>query len=187
MHFYAFFNHSYSSIFEIALRINPLFFLYIAQEQTAQNANLALRSSLFALFLKSLIRSQNQGLLKSEERLSDFKERCTQLCKCPVQLWDWPTDDSKKKALGRLPLLYGLWEGGKKCWVWPVDGKWGIFKEVDRERNTILYLYCSERRSVFFCLRSISALTTLLPSQYILFTPELIASLIQIANSLVAN
>ena len=38
------------------------------------------RSSLLALFLKSLLCSRNQGSLKSKERLSDFKERCAQLC-----------------------------------------------------------------------------------------------------------
>ena len=41
---------------------------------------MSVRSSLFVLFLTERHRSQNQGLLKSEERLSDFKERCAQLC-----------------------------------------------------------------------------------------------------------
>ena len=67
MHFYAFFNHFYS-----------LFFPYIAHERIAQNLILSVRLLLFALFLKLLIRSVNQGSLKSEERLSDFKERCAQ-------------------------------------------------------------------------------------------------------------
>ena len=56
-----------------------LFYPYIAHEQTAQNLILSVRSSLFALFLIERHRSQNAGLLKSEERLSDFKERCAQL------------------------------------------------------------------------------------------------------------
>jgi len=61
-----------------------LFCPYIAHEQTAQNLDyvsslVALRSSLFALFLIERHRSQNEGSLKSEERLSDFKERCAQL------------------------------------------------------------------------------------------------------------
>ena len=41
---------------------------------------LLVRSLLFALFLIERHRSQNHGSLKSEERLSDFKERCAQLC-----------------------------------------------------------------------------------------------------------
>jgi len=57
-----------------------LFFPYIAHERTAQNLILSLRSSLFALFLIEHHRSQNAGSLKSEEPLSDFKERCAQLC-----------------------------------------------------------------------------------------------------------
>ena len=68
MHFYAFFNHYYSSIFEIALKINPLFFPSIAQEWTTQNVNFAVRLSLFALFLILLSRSGNQGSLEREER-----------------------------------------------------------------------------------------------------------------------
>ena len=57
-----------------------LLFLKIAQERTAQNENLSVRSSLFALFLIERHHSQNQGSLKSKERFSDFKERCAQLC-----------------------------------------------------------------------------------------------------------
>jgi len=53
---------------------------YIAQERTAQSAILSVRSERFALCLKERHRSQNQGSLKSEERKSDFKERCAQLC-----------------------------------------------------------------------------------------------------------
>ena len=41
---------------------------------------MSVRSSLFALFLTERHRSQNEGSLKSEELLSDFKERCAQLC-----------------------------------------------------------------------------------------------------------
>jgi len=42
--------------------------------------------SLFPLFLTERHRSQNQGSLKSEERLSDLKELCAQLCNV-VQLY----------------------------------------------------------------------------------------------------
>jgi len=41
---------------------------------------MSVRSSLFALFLIERHRYQNEGPLKSEERLSDLKERCAQLC-----------------------------------------------------------------------------------------------------------
>ena len=57
-----------------------LFYPYFAHEWTAQNFILSVRSLRFALSLKECHRSQNQGSLKSEERLSDFKERCAQLC-----------------------------------------------------------------------------------------------------------
>ena len=40
---------------------------------------LSVCSLLFALILIERHRSQNQGSLKSQERLSDFKERCVQL------------------------------------------------------------------------------------------------------------
>ena len=56
-----------------------LFYPYIAHGRTAQNLILSVRSLHFALFVKEHHRSQNHGLLKSEERLSDFKERCAQL------------------------------------------------------------------------------------------------------------
>ena len=56
------------------------FFPYIAHERTAQNLIFSVHSSLFALFLIECHHFQNQGLLKSKERLSDFKERCAQLC-----------------------------------------------------------------------------------------------------------
>ena len=52
---------------------------YVAHERTAQNLILSVRSLRFALCLKERHRSQNEGSLKSEERLSDFKERCAQL------------------------------------------------------------------------------------------------------------
>ena len=68
MPFYAFLNHFYGLIFEIALRINPLSFLSITHERTTQNANFAVCSSIFALFLISLSRSGNQGSLESKER-----------------------------------------------------------------------------------------------------------------------
>ena len=86
MHFYAFFNHFYSSIFEIALRITALSSPYIAHERTAQNLILSVRSERSALCLKERHRSQNEGSLKSEERLSDFKERYAQLWQIPIFL-----------------------------------------------------------------------------------------------------
>ena len=58
-----------------------LFYPYIAHERTAQNFILSVCSVRFALSPKERHRSQNEGLLKSEERLSDFKERCAQLWK----------------------------------------------------------------------------------------------------------
>ena len=54
-----------------------LFYTYIAHERTAQNLDFV--SLLVALILIERHRSQNKGSLKSEERLSDFKERCAQL------------------------------------------------------------------------------------------------------------
>ena len=57
-----------------------LFYSYIAHERTAQNFILSVPSVRFTLSLKERHRSQNEGSLKSEERLSDFKERCAQLC-----------------------------------------------------------------------------------------------------------
>jgi len=60
--------------------LTALFCPYIAHERTAQNLILSVRSLRFALFLNEHHHSQNQGSLKSEERLSDFKERCAQLC-----------------------------------------------------------------------------------------------------------
>jgi hypothetical protein len=59
--------------------MTALFFPYIAQERTAQSAIFSVRSERFAPCLKERHRSQNQGSLKSEERKSDFKERCAQL------------------------------------------------------------------------------------------------------------
>ena len=57
-----------------------LFYPYIARERTAQSAILTDCSERSALCLKERHRSQNEGSLKSEERLSDFKERYAQLC-----------------------------------------------------------------------------------------------------------
>ena len=57
-----------------------LFYPYIAHERTAQNLILSGRSLCSTLCLKERHRSQNEGSLKSEERLSDFKERYAQLC-----------------------------------------------------------------------------------------------------------
>ena len=61
-----------STIFNCAL------FPYIAHERTAKNWILSVCSLLFALFLIERHHSQNHGLLKSEERWSNFKERCAQ-------------------------------------------------------------------------------------------------------------
>ena len=51
-----------------------LFYPYIAHERTAQNLILSVYSVRFALCVKERYRSQNEGSLKSEERLSNFKE-----------------------------------------------------------------------------------------------------------------
>ena len=59
--------------------LTELFYPYIAHERIAQNLILSVRSLRSALCLKERHRSQNEGSLKSEERLSDFKERCAQL------------------------------------------------------------------------------------------------------------
>ena len=64
----------------ISTIFTALFYPYIARERTAQNLILSVRSERSALCLKELHRSQNEGSLKSEERLSDFKERYAQLC-----------------------------------------------------------------------------------------------------------
>ena len=56
-----------------------LFCPYVTYERTPQNLDFV--SLLFALFLIERHRSKNQGSLQSEERLSNFKERCAQLCK----------------------------------------------------------------------------------------------------------
>jgi hypothetical protein len=59
--------------------LTTFFSPYIAHA-TAQNLILSVCSLRFALCLKERHRSQNQGSLKSEEQLSNFKERCAQLC-----------------------------------------------------------------------------------------------------------
>ena len=64
----------------ISTIFTALFYPYIAQERTALSEILSVRSERFALCLKERHRSQNQGSLKSEERKSNFKERCAQLC-----------------------------------------------------------------------------------------------------------
>ena len=63
----------------ISTIFTALFYPYIAQERTAQSEILSVRSERFALCLKERHRSRNEGSLKSEERKSDFKERCAQL------------------------------------------------------------------------------------------------------------
>ena len=56
-----------------------LFYPYIAREQTAQNLISSVCSERSALCLKERHCSQNEGSLKSEERLSNFKELYAQL------------------------------------------------------------------------------------------------------------
>ena len=51
--------------------VTALFSPYIAHERTPQKLILSVRSLRFALCLKERHRSQNEGSLKSEERLSD--------------------------------------------------------------------------------------------------------------------
>ena len=60
-----------------------LFCPYIAHERTAQNLDYV--SWLVALFLIERHRSLNEGSLKSEEQLSDFKEPCAHLCSIHCQ------------------------------------------------------------------------------------------------------
>jgi len=69
-----------SHFMPISTIFTALFYPYIAQERTAQSEILSVRSERFALCLKERQRSQNQGSRKSEERKSEFKERCAQLC-----------------------------------------------------------------------------------------------------------
>ena len=57
----------------ISTIFTALYYPYIAHERTAQNLILSVRSERSALCLKERNRSQNEGSLKSEERLSDFK------------------------------------------------------------------------------------------------------------------
>ena len=59
--------------------LTALFFPYIAQERTAPNLILLVRSLCFTLFFKECHRSQNQGSLKSEERFQ--REMCPALLK----------------------------------------------------------------------------------------------------------
>ena len=64
----------------ISTIFTALFYPYtIARERTAQNLISSVRSERSALCLKERHHSQNEGSLKREERLSDFKERCAQL------------------------------------------------------------------------------------------------------------
>ena len=87
--FYAFFNQYYGSIFEIALIINPLLFPYIAHEQTAQNLILSVCLSLFALFLKSLLRSLVSRFAQERRAIEQFQRAmCPALgSKCLPSLW----------------------------------------------------------------------------------------------------
>ena len=69
-----------SNFMPISTIFTALFYPYIAHERTARNLISSVRSERSALCLKERHRSQNEGSLKSEERLSDFKERYAQLC-----------------------------------------------------------------------------------------------------------
>ena len=61
-----------------------LFNPYIAHERTAHNLDYV--SLLVALLLTERHRSQNEGSLKSEERLSNFKERCAHFWQKPISV-----------------------------------------------------------------------------------------------------
>ena len=81
--FLHFFNHFYSSIFEIALWITALSSPYIAHEWTAQNLILSVRLERSALCLKERHRSQNEGSLKSKERYAQHCQwRAVNLTSC---------------------------------------------------------------------------------------------------------
>jgi len=56
------------------------YFLILLMSEPLRIWTLSVRSLLFALFLIEHHCFQNQGSLKSEERLSDFKEQCAALC-----------------------------------------------------------------------------------------------------------
>ena len=62
----------------ISTIFTALFYPYIAHERTAQTLISTVCSERSPLCLKERHRSQNEGSLKSEERLSDFIERCAQ-------------------------------------------------------------------------------------------------------------
>ena len=51
----------------------------MAHAGTVQNRISSVCSPIFAHFIKSILCSRNKGSLKSEEQLSDLKERCAQL------------------------------------------------------------------------------------------------------------
>jgi len=70
----------------ISTIFTALFYPYIAHERTAQNLILSVCSVRSTLCLKEHHRSQNESLLKSEERLSDFKENCAQLWR--ERIWE---------------------------------------------------------------------------------------------------
>ena len=79
-------------ILEISPCFDPLFFPYIPHEQTPQNGILSVCSLLIAHLMKSLLRSGNQDMLKSDERSSDLKERTAQLwLYCSTSLYAFKT------------------------------------------------------------------------------------------------
>jgi len=87
VHFYAFLNHLYGALLSL-----------YRYERTAQDLILSVRSLRFALCLKEHHRSQNESLLKSEERLSDFKENC-------AQLWKSILDKNKMWPFTRFKMI----------------------------------------------------------------------------------
>ena len=89
-----------------------LFYPYIARERTAQNLILSVRSERSALRLKERHRSQNEGSLKSEERLSNFKERYAQ-----HWIYVYLYNKRESKHLFRLPFV-----GHGIPWICPKIG-----------------------------------------------------------------
>ena len=112
----------------ISTIFTALFYPYIAQERTAQSVILSVRSERFALSLKERHRSQNEGSLKSEERKSDFKERCAQLWKWVPKCAEFYShskyeDEIEKKCTNeelskkKLPKKKFLEKAGKHCTI----------------------------------------------------------------------
>ena len=108
MHFYEFFNHFYYTLLS----------LYCSW------ANRDFVSSLVTLILIERHRSQNKGSLKSEERLSDFKELCTQLCRMDDEGIEADTDSwSSRYGQKVAPIHYiPVWcTGTTFCPYWLIS------------------------------------------------------------------